>query len=455
MLIKAYQEKIEEDQEQSKLNDLVDYGYLKKIEEKNKFEISNYFFNKWLSKKHDPGTFIIPSADKYNNKEKKDYKLPYSIKQIRIQKYQCIMNDIHIDKIPVDSQWIVLTGENGVGKTSILQAIAIGLCGYDDRLKLIDDKDCEDCKIGIELNNGGNSNVRLFKCSNLDTKNFKIVGSDNKDLKPANNVVGYSHSRLHFKDNYANYDDENDKYSVRNLLSQEGLLFTNEYIFLKEVIKIIDQNKSDSENKKIFKKKKQLLDDILKGLLPHVDDIRKLENKNIQYKENGHFVRKEHLSAGHKSILGLVGDIYFRLINNQEVVNKTKDLKGIVIIDEIESHIHPKFQARLPFELSQKFPNVQFIVSTHSPLTFLGVPDNSVFIKVKRDEEQGTTIERIDIKPTKYIPGSLLTSTLFDMDELISLHNTNKEDFYPYDYSDSIKRRNELLQLFEKKLSID
>jgi len=86
------------------------------------------------------------------------------------------------------------------------------------------------------------------------------------------------------------------------------------------------------------------------------------------------------------------------------------------LIDELDLHLHPKWQRKLPKLLSNVFPNIQFIASTHSVIPFLGAPENSVFLKVNRSQAQGITIERIDIDISNLLPNSLLTSPLFDLE---------------------------------------
>ncbi|MCK5666317.1 MAG: hypothetical protein KAI17_22660, partial [Thiotrichaceae bacterium] len=77
--------------------------------------------------------------------------LPCAIKQIYIENYQGIINT-HVSNIPVNSQWIFLTGENSFGITSVLQAIAIGLFGKHDKKRILTEDECQIC---IELKNNG------------------------------------------------------------------------------------------------------------------------------------------------------------------------------------------------------------------------------------------------------------------------------------------------------------
>ena len=75
------------------------------------------------------------------------------------------------------------------------------------------------------------------------------------------------------------------------------------------------------------------------------------------------------LSDGYKSTINLVADIAYRMavLNPQLLGNVCKEMDGIILIDEIDLHLHPTWQQRILEDLRYIFPKVQFIVSTHAP----------------------------------------------------------------------------------------
>ncbi len=86
------------------------------------------------------------------------------------------------------------------------------------------------------------------------------------------------------------------------------------------------------------------------------------------------------LSSGEKMMLSLVVDIARRLaIANPSLENKLEG-EGIVLIDEIDLHLHPQWQRKLLPALTHTFPNIQFIVTTHSPQVLSHLPRESVFL---------------------------------------------------------------------------
>lgn len=96
--------------------------------------------------------------------------------------------------------------------------------------------------------------------------------------------------------------------------------------------------------------------------------------------KDGQKFKFSQLSSGETTILSLVVDIARRLtIANPEIYDKLSG-KGIVLIDEIDLHLHPQWQRRFLPALVHTFPNLQFIVTTHSPQVLSHIARDSVFL---------------------------------------------------------------------------
>ncbi len=166
---------------------------------------------------------------------------------------------------------------------------------------------------------------------------------------------------------------------------------------------------------------------LLVNLIPNISEIR-LQDRAVSYIEKGVQVPSSYLSAGHKSILAMIGDMLIRLFDaHPNEVTDPSELSGVVLIDELECHLHPSWQVELPNRLSKVFPKVQFIASIHSPLPILGAPKNTFFLKVTREKGFGTRVEKIEIDVTRLLPNTLLTSPLFGMK---SIANRNLKDIH-------------------------
>ena len=95
---------------------------------------------------------------------------------------------------------------------------------------------------------------------------------------------------------------------------------------------------------------------------------------------NGTWLPLSNLSDGYRSIIRLTSDIAYRAIklNPHLGINAVKETKGIVLIDEIDMHLHPVWQQKIITDLKNAFPNIQFIVTTHSPFIVQSLNSNEV-----------------------------------------------------------------------------
>ena len=112
---------------------------------------------------------------------------------------------------------------------------------------------------------------------------------------------------------------------------------------------------------------------------PDTDDI-----DILYYDSNNEHIRipMSKLSDGYKCTISLIADIAYRmaLLNPQLLDNVLIETDGIVLIDEIDLHLHPMWQKRILKDLMDVFPKVQFVVSTHAPEVINSVKSNSVVI---------------------------------------------------------------------------
>jgi predicted ATP-binding protein involved in virulence len=92
------------------------------------------------------------------------------------------------------------------------------------------------------------------------------------------------------------------------------------------------------------------------------------------------------LSHGEKCLLAMVGDLARRLAIANPTLPDPLQGSGIVLIDEIELHLHPKWQREIIPALTRTFPNCQFIVTTHSPQVLSQVKPEGIYILEKTDE---------------------------------------------------------------------
>ena len=103
------------------------------------------------------------------------------------------------------------------------------------------------------------------------------------------------------------------------------------------------------------------------------------------------------MSDGYRAALALLADILRHLINvygvtdltDRDANGKLFKRSGVVLIDEIDAHLHPEWQREIGFWLKRHFPNIQFIVTTHSPIICQAADPNGLFVLPEPGSEDG------------------------------------------------------------------
>lgn len=125
------------------------------------------------------------------------------------------------------------------------------------------------------------------------------------------------------------------------------------------------------------------------SLMPEFSDVQVRRNPlRMAVKKHGKEFRIEQLSDGEKCLLAMVGDLARRLAIANPGLDDPLQGEGVVLIDEIELHLHPKWQRMIIPKLLETFPGCQFIVSTHSPQVLSEVEPENIFL-LHQDEETG------------------------------------------------------------------
>jgi hypothetical protein len=144
------------------------------------------------------------------------------------------------------------------------------------------------------------------------------------------------------------------------------------------------------------------------------------DDEGNTYDESG--VTFDQLASGIRSLIAMIGDMLLRLFRTQNNITDARSLFGIVIIDEIDIHLHPKLQKEIIEILAENFQNIQFIITTHSPIPLLGAPKGSVFIRVRREHKEGVVAERLtylEKNIAKMLPNVIYSSDLFSFESII------------------------------------
>ncbi len=124
----------------------------------------------------------------------------------------------------------------------------------------------------------------------------------------------------------------------------------------------------------------------------------------MEVKKNGKRLTVNQLSGGELILIAMIGDLARRMAIANPDSTKPLEGAGIVLIDEIDLHLHPRWQRMIVPKLLEVFPNCQFILSTHSPHVITHVQPESLFLLEQTDsgivarkpnESYGKNVDRV------------------------------------------------------------
>nr|WP_282555626.1 retron Ec78 anti-phage system effector ATPase PtuA [Providencia rettgeri] len=134
----------------------------------------------------------------------------------------------------------------------------------------------------------------------------------------------------------------------------------------------------------------ELVNQAIEALVPDVKNLevdRSSGKARLMVDNFGNRVNIAQLSQGQKMLVALSGDLARRLVKLNPDSDAPLHSHGIVVIDEIELHLHPKWQQEILIGLQETFPNLQFIVTTHSPQVLSTVDKDC--IRILRFDDSG------------------------------------------------------------------
>ena len=176
----------------------------------------------------------------------------------------------------------------------------------------------------------------------------------------------------------------------------------------------------------------------LNEFLPEFKNLTVRRNPlRMEIEKNGKTLFVDQLSDGEKCLIALIGDLARRLAIANPQRENPLDGRGVVIIDEIDLHLHPKWQRKIIPILTRVFSNIQFIISTHSPHVITHVQPEDLFLLSTTDrgitakkpaESYGKNVDRIleDLMGLETTRPDKVNRLLTELYETISAGNTDK-----------------------------
>jgi len=308
------------------------------------------------------------------------------IEKFHVIKYHCI-EDLEIKDDISNCKEIYFLGENGVGKTLLLQSI-IEMVGNSPDMN----------EIGI---------LKIDRFEDPQRKNYL-------------NMFAYGTARFRAG---SEKDDFFDKTGYDTLFDRNSLLMHPIYFFEKLRFKELEKE-SPLKIDNVLRVFEEIID------FDNTRSFKIIRNgTNFSFKEKGTPIEFEHLAEGYRSVLIWLCDLLSRLIENEPHIDNLDDFYGIVLIDEIDMFLHPKWEYSIVKKLRKKLPNIQWFLTTHSPMLILGASEDAVVYKLYKDNEGKTKIsEQWTMDDLSHLmANAIITSPLFDMPTARMSSLSNKE----------------------------
>lgn len=322
-------------------------------------------------------------------------------------------------------RWTLLLGENGVGKSTLMRAIGLVLAGSAALAELIGEPDSwvrwgeDECTVSADLETAeGEPRHISLRIRRGDT--IKEVYEANRETlelldraiaRAARNylVIAYGASRRlsstklstqpvtsRFRHPRAN--------NVATLFSPDAMLNPLETWAIDLHYRLQDEGL-------------RLVDEAMRKLLPGmtfkgIDRAR----RDLVFDTVDGEVPLAYLSDGYQNMAAWCGDLLFRITDTFEDYRDPLAARGVLLVDEIDLHLHPVWQRQLRNFLTDMFPNFQFILTTHSALTAQQAGEGELFVMQRPTPTDAPVLEATTIEPRTMMVHQLLLSPAFGLD---------------------------------------
>lgn len=333
----------------------------------------------------------------------------------------------------------VLLGKNGFGKTLLLRLIAMFLQYKKEEINTTINQEEPKSLVSITLNLNQSKNRDIIWQGSFTKRAGKIpilAISDARYLPTSRDHIAYP---------------QDEKY--HDLVKEGG------YFFIHRKFETERHNdflwkyaNSFYRNKKEVAELTLLVENIIHALSGNdhfrIVEARPKENFSSHFellvkvnKTNDDIIPLQWASRGTISVLTIFSLIYYHLKALQKERNenrrikkkKIQEEKGIVIIDEIDAHLHPSWQRKILFLLEKHFPNVQFIVSSHSPLVVAGRKPGEVAVLRESEENKYFSIWQPNQQSFIGAKTEDLYNDIFDIEDLDQRFINYWEQIAPYE----------------------
>lgn len=322
-------------------------------------------------------------------------------------------------------KWTLLLGQNGTGKSTVLRAAAMISCGSEALLELLGKPDTwiqngqdralleatlltakqEERKISLVLQRG----QPLSKLLAANQENLQQLDDALEHTSRNYLTIGYGASRRLPRNDSASIESSENlrsprARSVATLFSPSASLFPLESWVLDTHYRFAKRGLSTIET---------TLNDLLPEVSFHSIDKK---TKQVRFQTPDGLVPLQQLSDGYQNVASWVGDLVYRIASIYDDYKNPLASRGLLLIDEIDLHLHPIWQRKLREFLNDKLPNFQILATSHSPLTAQqSGPGELHTLRRSGTAARSVSIERYAGEPRSLLIHQLMLDPIFGL----------------------------------------
>ncbi|MCP4133691.1 MAG: AAA family ATPase [bacterium] len=293
------------------------------------------------------------------------------IEELKIDHIKCFDNAV----IKIKPNSTLILGINGRGKSTILQLLALGLSGVGRPGFANDWTDV----IKAESRNAGFEISIKMPDDDICTLKFTVDENDRIEcIENAERYLSIKNSLLILAYGTARNIKRSTVRTDKNFDSIASLFGIN------SSLKHIGDSKTYSYTTAGFDQVKKVINKLFKLADPgHLIELDSFDTETFYFKTPTNpesLIPLESMSDGFKSMFVWLFDMIIRAWEKGVDIDDTKKIAGIVMIDEIDNHLHPGWQRSLLPALEETFPNIQFIITSHSPFLVQSMRENNIIL---------------------------------------------------------------------------
>ncbi len=327
-------------------------------------------------------------------------------------------------------KWTILLGENGCGKSTVLRAIGLVLAGSEGMLRLLQKPEswirngASSCKIEVVIGTAKEERRTVALVIERGLSVPAILTKNKKSLLQLDNAIAHSDhnyfvagygigrrpatpgARPSAEERWEGPDRASSVSSLFNLecplISLERWAIDLDYVEGRSGLAVVKKTLAKllpgMTLNKIDKRAKSLIFDTVDGPVPFSE-----------------------LSDGYQIMASWCGDLLYRITQTFPKNRNPMSARGVLLIDELDMHLHPVWRRRLVEFLDQTFPNLQIVATTHSALTAQQCASGELYVIRRQGKLNLPALIPFVGEPRKMMLHQLLMSPMFGLATLDSV----------------------------------